>query len=176
MGDKLYFELDIGEIEKVNGGIKLAVLGGVAVLAFSREFGSPKKLNADVPFRSLIVKYSVKNGLDPCLVAAVIQKESSFNPSAVNPGDPSFGLGQLKLETARQFEPEVTRDDLFNPETNIRLMCRFLAWLKKNGVPYPEGIHAYNVGLQGYRSGHTPNPPNYSQIVISYMGGLCDVV
>jgi hypothetical protein len=53
------------------------------------------------PYQDLIQQAATKNGLDPAILAALIQKESSFNPSAKNPTSSAAGLTQLLSGTAK---------------------------------------------------------------------------
>ncbi len=175
-GDRLCLEIEISDVEMTDRGIKFVICGVAVVLLLNKKaVAGTGELNASVPFRDLILKYSKIHSIDPCLVAAVIKKESDFDPNAVNPDDPSYGLGQLTLPTANQFHDGVTMAELFIPESNIEIMCQFLAWLRARGASLPENVSAYNTGLSGWKLGHTPNPPNYSEIVIGFMKGLCNV-
>jgi len=171
---RLSLEIEISDYEMTDQGIKFVIGGVVAVLVFSKAAAGTGELKGTVPFRDLIRRYSKLHSLDPCLVAAVIKKESDFDPNAVNPNDPSYGLGQITLPTAGQFRVGVTKAMLFLPEVNIEIMCQFIAWLRAQGVPLPGAISAYNTGFAGWKAGHKPNPPNYSEIVIGFMKGLCN--
>ena len=174
---RLKLEIEVSEVEMTDRGIKFVIGGVVAVLVFSKvAAASNGTLKDSVPYRGLIQKYSNQYGLNPCLVAAVIRKESDFETTAVNPNDPSYGLGQITLPTAGQFNAGVTKAMLFIPEINIEIMCQFLSWLRARGATLPENVSAYNTGLAGWKAGHTPNPPNYSEIVIGFMKGLCSNV
>lgn len=75
-------------------------------------------------FESIIEHYARWYGLDPALLAAVIQVESSFNPFAVSPKG-ALGLMQLMPETALSWQVA----DPMNPSQNIRggaLQLRYL--------------------------------------------------
>lgn len=133
-----------------------------------------KTLRAGVPFRESIQRWANYYGVNPCLVAGVISVESGFNPSAVNPSDPSYGLGQVTLRTARQYFPSIREEDLLEPDLNIRVVCRHIQQLQgPEGISMPEGIAAYNVGAAGYRAGHHTTDPNYVSKIISAMEGFC---
>jgi len=43
-------------------------------------------------WRSLAESAGLRHGVDPALILAVIDAESSGNPRASNPDDPSYGL------------------------------------------------------------------------------------
>ena len=75
-------------------------------------------------FDELIKKHAKQNKLDWKLVAAVIYKESSFNPQAISPYGAS-GLMQLMPETGKRFGA----DSLLDPEQSIKAGCAYLKYL-----------------------------------------------
>ncbi|MCA1828844.1 MAG: lytic transglycosylase domain-containing protein [Myxococcales bacterium] len=94
-----------------------------------------------------IVRESRRNGLDPLLVAAVIQIESHFDPFAVS-GAGACGLMQLMPPTAQWLSGESMRPAyLFNPVLNIELGTTYLAQLMKDfGGDLNQALIAYNAG------------------------------
>ena len=111
---------------------------------------------------ALIVKHSCANGLDPDVVRAVVQQESSGNPRDVS-GAGARGLMQLMPETGRMYG--VT--DPFDPEQNIAAGTRHLANLMrefKNDMP--TALAAYNAGSGAvHRAGGIPNFPETKDYV-----------
>lgn len=94
-----------------------------------------------------IVRAARKNGLDPLLLASVIQIESRFNPYAVsNVG--ARGLMQLMPDTAswlvdRQVRPEA----LYNGPMNIELGAAYLRQLMDRfDGDLSQALVAYNAG------------------------------
>lgn len=74
--------------------------------------------------------------VDPKLISAIIQVESSFNPEAVSPSN-AIGLMQLKASTsgcdAYRYKGKrgcPDDDDLLDPETNIDLGAAYLSALQ----------------------------------------------
>ena len=105
-----------------------------------------------------IVREARRNGLDPALVAAVIQVESHFDPFAVS-GAGACGLMQLMLPTARWLlekgpEPKKVRPaHLFNPVFNIELGTGYLAHLMSRfDGDLTRALIAYNAGPRIARS------------------------
>ena len=108
-----------------------------------------------------VVREARKNGLDPLLVAAVIQVESRFDPFAVS-GVGACGLMQLMPATAQWLLPrdrdgQLRPAHLFNPVLNITLGSAYLAQLMNRF----EGnlslaLIAYNAG-PGVARSLTPN-------------------
>jgi soluble lytic murein transglycosylase len=102
-----------------------------------------------------IVREARRNGLDPLLVAAVIQVESHFNPFAVS-GVGACGLMQLMPPTARWLQDKQPDDDragklarahLFNPVLNIKLGTAYLAQLMQRfDGDLNRALIAYNAG------------------------------
>jgi soluble lytic murein transglycosylase-like protein len=86
--------------------------------------------------------------VDPALVMAVIQVESGFNPAAVNPSDPSYGLMQMLPATASLLAGRtVTGAELIaNPALAVQLGAKYLAQnLAKYGST-GDAVAAYNAG------------------------------
>lgn len=84
------------------------------------------------------------------LVKGHIATESQWNPGAVNPADPSYGLMQI-LAGPRGRYPTVPAADLLDPSTNITLGTNFLLELiRQYGVPAASA--AYNAGHPMYNS------------------------
>ena len=93
-------------------------------------------------FRPLIDRISAEQRIDPNLVEAIIEVESSFNPRAVSSKN-CKGLMQLHPDTARRFGVL----DLFDPEQNIRGGAIYLRWLLDYfDEDLTKTIAAYNAG------------------------------
>lgn len=105
---------------------------------------------------SLVCRNSGQFGYDPLLLVAVIQVEGVFDPGAkgrFRSGALSGALGlmQLKYETAaevaRQLNmPEITREDLLEPEINLLLGIAYLTRLITQFNSFKLGLIAYNQG------------------------------
>lgn len=100
-----------------------------------------------------IVREARRNGLDPLLVAAVIQVESRFDPFAVS-GVGACGLMQLMPPTAQWLLDKEEGNDgklraahLFNPVLNIELGTTYLAQLMDRfDGDLSLALIAYNAG------------------------------
>lgn len=109
------------------------------------------------PFRDLIVPESQERGLDPYLVAALIRRESAFNPVVVS-GAGAIGLMQVVPRTGRSLARAAGLDHfeadlLTHPEVNIHLGTRFFAQLQDRfGESLPLVLAAYNAGPTRARS------------------------
>lgn len=67
-------------------------------------------------------------GIEPELGFRLVRVESVFDPRAISPVG-AVGLTQLMLGTAREFEPRVTREQLLDPDVNLRIGFRYLRTL-----------------------------------------------
>ena len=100
--------------------------------------------------RSWIEKYSAQNGIEPAFAAAVILRESSYNPMATSSVG-ARGLMQLMPDTFEQVRAQLrestTFADMYDPETNIRYGCWYLGYLSRifDGDPI-EIACAYHAG------------------------------
>jgi soluble lytic murein transglycosylase-like protein len=98
--------------------------------------------NRPSSYDPIIEKHCAAYKVDPVLARAVIQVESSFNPSALSHKG-ARGLMQLMPDTARRFGVTKVHD----PEENIRGGVAYLATLQKL---FPNDLRhvlaAYNAG------------------------------
>ncbi|HEY6974080.1 MAG TPA: transglycosylase SLT domain-containing protein [Nitrospiraceae bacterium] len=97
------------------------------------------------------IKDQGAKGVDPYLVAAIIREESQYDWKAVSRVG-AIGLMQVMPGTAnavaqRYGFPAVTRDDLFDQETNIRIGVRYVEQLLDQfSGNVVQTIAAYNAG------------------------------
>ncbi|MBM3633859.1 MAG: lytic transglycosylase domain-containing protein [Actinobacteria bacterium] len=96
------------------------------------------------------------NGLDPALVAAVVWRESDYDPQAVSPKG-AVGLMQLLPSTARFIEsqddsPPGNARDIRDPEVNISYGSWYLRHLiDLHDGSVPAALAAYNAGPENLR-------------------------
>ena len=122
----------------------------------------------------LVRRLARSKGLDPALVMAVVQAESSFIPHAVSPRGAS-GLMQLVPETAAQLGLE----DPFDPAQNLEAGVAYLARLKKRFKgDMVLTLAAYNAGPTKVQSlGAVPDhieTKAYIQKVLGNVDGFRD--
>jgi len=97
------------------------------------------------------IKTQGLNGVNPYLVAAIIREESQYDVRAVSRVG-AIGLMQVMPATANQVAqrhhlPSVTREDLFDQETNIRIGARYVEQLLAQfSGDVIQTIAAYNAG------------------------------
>jgi soluble lytic murein transglycosylase-like protein len=92
------------------------------------------------PFAELIETVSLKHGVDPALVHAVVQVESNYQPRAVS-GMGARGLMQVLPSTAADFGVR----NLFDPQANLEAGVQYLKFLLTR-FNLSQAIAAYNAG------------------------------
>ncbi|MCL6451290.1 MAG: lytic transglycosylase domain-containing protein [Acetobacteraceae bacterium] len=118
------------------GGRQLLMKQARETVAIVTDYSLVSSSLDDVPYAELITLYSVKNNLDPALVAAVVKKESQFRVYAVSPAG-ARGLMQIHPPTWRYLCPDSPcrgdhpppacgPDCIFDPEANVRVGCSYL--------------------------------------------------
>jgi soluble lytic murein transglycosylase-like protein len=101
-----------------------------------------RQRNKPSRYDPLIERYSDRYDVDPILVRAVIQVESSFDPKCVSRRG-ARGLMQLMPETAKQYGVQ----RVFDPDENIRGGVHYLAdLLRLFPKDLPRALAAYNAG------------------------------
>jgi len=83
------------------------------------------------------------------LIRAIIATESAWNPGAINPSDPSYGLMQVMPHAAGGAGPPgVTGEELLDPVTNIRAGADYLWTLigRYGRGSLADVVAAYNAG------------------------------
>jgi soluble lytic murein transglycosylase-like protein len=142
--------------QQVAGGVEAAVGGVEAATSSPLESvaSAPKKLSIvteqvredffkkEVPFGSVIYREAKKNNISPELVAAVVQAESRFKPTARS-GAGAIGLMQLVPRTGKWMGAK----DLTNPVQNIAAGTKYLKYLQERfDGNETKMIAAYNAG------------------------------
>ena len=129
----------------------LAVVAG-AVWAFgeSVEPGWWLRMRYPLEYEHIVVGHAENYELDPALVAAVIYRESHFDPNAVSESGavglmqllPSTADGIAELTGGTAFRP----DDLYDPEINVRYGSFYLRRLLLKYGDERLALAAYNAG------------------------------
>ncbi|MBN2574261.1 MAG: transglycosylase SLT domain-containing protein [Deltaproteobacteria bacterium] len=98
-------------------------------------------------FPDEVAKHSRANGVPEALQWAIMREESSFYPRAESFAN-ALGLTQMMTRTAGRFAPwPVTREALFDPDKNLEVGSKFLAFLlARYGGQVPLVISGYNAG------------------------------
>ncbi len=120
----------------------------------NRIFKKPEAPRLIMDLDLLYEKWGQRYGVDPKLLKALAIVESSEQPNAKNPADPSFGLMQilcvndgLDNPCKNKFNIEgwegATPNRLFNPDFNVSLGAQIIAWNVRT-YGFKRGIATYN--------------------------------
>ncbi|HJU91151.1 MAG TPA: transglycosylase SLT domain-containing protein [Gemmatimonadaceae bacterium] len=131
------------ELEQLRGELELnraQLLRAERVMAFSSRY----KIGADLA--GAIYDIALAEGLEPELAFRVVRIESEFNERATSPVG-AIGLTQLMPATAKYFDKNITKERLYNRETNLRIGFRYLrALIAENKGDVPMALVVYNRG------------------------------
>ena len=92
------------------------------IIHYSSRFVIPANM------ASHILDASMAEGIDPELAFRLVELESDFNPRATSSVG-ALGLTQVMLPTARYYQRNLTREQLYEPQTNLRIGFRYLRGL-----------------------------------------------
>ncbi len=81
-------------------------------------------------FQEMVYQKAQAYGIDYYLMLAIIQAESGGNPRAKSPAN-CYGLTQLHINTARQYLNSITPEQLYDPQTNLEIASRHMAYLRE---------------------------------------------
>ncbi|HKP47168.1 MAG TPA: transglycosylase SLT domain-containing protein [Pyrinomonadaceae bacterium] len=107
--------------------------------------------NYPVPYRQMLINAAKARKLDPRFLLALIKQESVFRPSAKSPSG-ARGLLQLTIDAAQKYAahagmPAVNENQLYQPDTSIRLGAEYLSELSEMFPNLMEAVAAsYNGG------------------------------
>lgn len=97
--------------------------------------------------RNIIFVAAIRENVPPLLLSAICYVESTYRPKVINKKDPSYGLCQLKLDTARMFSYDGGEQGLLDPHINARYAAKYLSYLlKRYKGDVLKATSAYNCG------------------------------
>ena len=124
-----------GELELV----RLRLARAQALLTYSTRYRIPADLAA------LVFDVSIQEGLDPELAFRLVNLESGFNTRAKSRAN-AYGLAQVQVGTARFYKSDITAEQLYEPELNLKIGFRFLHDLLETYADINLALLAYNRG------------------------------
>lgn len=138
--------------------------GGYAIYRYIKE----ERLKKWIP---LAEKYGAMYGVDPRLIISQIRQESGGNPEAISRAG-AIGLMQIMPETGRT-ECGLTREQLFDPELNIKCGVSYLRKLYDKLGDWRLALAAYNAGIgrvikAGYKVPEIKETKQYVSNIMSY--------
>ena len=135
-------EAAVGGVEKAVSAPLAEVAEAPRELAVVTDSVREAFFAKEVPFGAIIYKEARKNNVRPELVAAVVQAESRFKPTARS-GAGAIGLMQLVPRTGRWMGAR----DLTNPQQNVAAGAKYLKYLSERfDGNETKMIAAYNAG------------------------------
>ena len=87
------------------------------------NYSSQFKVGANLA--QAIYDAAIAEGIEPELGFRLVRVESEFNEHATSPVG-AIGLTQVMLPTAKDFDPQITKERLYDPTTNLRIGFRYL--------------------------------------------------
>ena len=110
---------------------------------------SSAALNAEDAWDSCFEQAGERYGVNVDLLKAVATTESNMNPDAVNKKSNDFGIMQInEFWIPKLLEYGITKDDLFDPCTNINVGAWILAdSILRYGQTW-KAVGAYNAGTK----------------------------
>jgi soluble lytic murein transglycosylase-like protein len=122
---------------------------------------------SSTPYASLITQAAARYGIDPTLLAGLIQQESGFDPSARS-GAGAVGLTQLMPSTAASLGVSEPLDPAQSIEGGARYLAQMLGRFAGNPV---DALAAYNAGPGAVEQyGGVPPYPETQQYVTKVLG------
>ena len=128
----------------------LSALAAVATYAVIEEPSWYARIRYPLHYEHIIASHAENYEIDGALLAAVIYRESEFDPNAVSSSG-AVGLMQLLPATADGIATftgggEFEQDDLYDPELNVRYGSFYLRRLLERYGDLDLALAAYNAG------------------------------
>jgi soluble lytic murein transglycosylase len=128
----------------------LAALGGGFFALEEKMPGWYARFRYPLEYDHIVLGHAKNYDLDPALLAAVIYRESKFDPDALS-SEGAIGLMQLLPETARGIAlntggSRFRVQDLYDPEINVRYGSFYLRRLLNKYGEERLALAAYNAG------------------------------
>lgn len=157
-------------LDTTTGELELARLKldrAEGILEYSAQYQVPADL------AGLIYDTALREGIDPELAFRLVNLESRFDARARSSAG-ALGLAQLIPATARFYEPDITREGLFDPTANLRIGFRYLRDLIEVYGDVELALLAYNRGPTRLKNliaaGQDPRNGYASRIMKDYPG------
>ena len=138
-------------MRRLTAVLVLAALAGGGFLLLERTMPSwYARLRYPLHYDAIVVGHARNYNLDPALLAAVIYRESKFDPNAKSKSG-AIGLMQLLPSTAKGIAlhtggTKFRVEDLYDPEINVRYGAFYLRRLLRKYGDERLALAAYNAG------------------------------
>ena len=152
------------ELENARGNLAIA---SVQLARYEQMFRLAARYDVPARLAEKIYDAAARERIEPELAFRVVKIESNFKETAVSPVG-AIGLTQLMLNTARDYDKTVTREQLFEPDRNLRIGFRYLRGLVEEYKDVRIALLVYNRGPAAVAKSRErgANPSNgYDRIV-----------
>lgn len=101
----------------------------------------------DVEFQLFVIEQAEENGIDPAIIFAMIERESSYRAEVVGDNGNSFGLMQIQPRWHSERMERLGCPDLLDPYQNVTVGIDFLTeLLDRYDGDMGKALTAYNRG------------------------------
>ena len=108
--------------------LKWVILIIVVILVMIFAYNFIVKTVFPIKYSEYVEKYSKEYNIDKYLIFAIIKAESNFKENAKSTSN-AVGLMQIMettaIEKAKELKLEITEEDLYEPEINIRIGIKY---------------------------------------------------
>lgn len=137
--------------KKIIGIIIIILIIAILLLGVFRVQDIILKKIYRTDYAEFVIPNAETNGLDPYFVFAIIKAESNFKAGDTSSSG-AIGLMQLLPETAIEEgknigEDIIVKQELYDPETNIKIGTSYYAKLKEKYQNELVALAAYNAGM-----------------------------
>ena len=131
------------QLEAVRGEFalsKIQVQRAEAVIGYSARYQIPADL------AGAIYDIALSENIEPALAFRLVKLESGFKGTARSPRG-AIGYTQVRLPTAKEYEPDIEERQLYRRDVNLRIGFRYMRDLVKQFKgDYEMALLAYNRG------------------------------
>lgn len=107
----------------------------------------------DAELQLFIAQACERHHIDPAIIMAMIERESSYQANVMGDGGNSFGLMQIQPRWHQGRMDKLGVTDLLDPYQNVTVGIDYLAELLERGKGLEWALMAYNAGPSGANSG-----------------------
>lgn len=108
----------------------------------------------DIELQAHIINKCGAYEIEPAIVFAMIERESTFQSDVVGDSGKSFGLMQVQKRWHEERMERLGVTDLLNPYQNVTVGIDYLAELMNRGNGVDWALAAYNAGATGANKGY----------------------
>lgn len=143
-----------------NGGYGDLNAIDVGIDSVAAKFVPPSASHPSAKYAATINEAAQKYNFDPYLIAAIIQVESGWNPSIVNPSSGATGLMQIMVDTAKDvgLDPNQRLDPVKNIMYGTKYLREVVIGKANVGNKTEDLTRGYNMGPYGYMWVTTNSP------------------